>query len=248
MNSTNTQIGIVGFGRFGELMTRYLATDANVLVYNRSDKAAQIRAAGGVPADLETVCRQRYVILSVPISLMQENLKKIAPLLADDTVVADVCSVKTLPCQWMRELLPASVSILASHPMFGPDSAANSLQGKKIVLCKERIDAGRFDKIKRYLENKGLIVYKTTPEEHDRQIAVSLSLTHFIGRSLAEFGAEPLDIDTDGYLRLLHTLGVVVNDTWQLFVDMHRYNPFAKEMREAFMAAMRRVNGQLNGE
>jgi len=35
------------------------------------------------------------------------------------------------PVRWMRELLPPDVAILGSHPMFGPDSAAESLQGRK---------------------------------------------------------------------------------------------------------------------
>ena len=37
----------------------------------------------------------------------------------------------------MQELLPQDVSILATHPIFGPDSAADSLKGRKIALCKE---------------------------------------------------------------------------------------------------------------
>jgi len=47
-------------------------------------------------------------------------------------------------------------------------------------------------------------VIEASPSEHDRQIAVSLALTHFIGRSLAGMGAKPQDIDTEGYKRLLH--------------------------------------------
>jgi prephenate dehydrogenase len=88
-------------------------------------------------------------------------------------------------------------------------------------------------------------VIEATPEEHDRQIAVSLSLTHFIGRSMAEFGADQLRIDTEGYRRLTYTLEVVQHDTWQLFQDMHRFNPFARQIREAFMAAMGRIDDRL---
>ena len=89
---------------------------------------------------------------------------------------------------------------------------------------------------------------ETTPEEHDRQMAATLALTHFIGRSLAEYGAEPLDIDTEGYKRLLFTLEMVTHDTWELFTDMHRYNPFAKDMRDRFIRAAERVDARLRGE
>ena len=145
----------------------------------------------------------------------------------------------------MQELLPNTVSILATHPMFGPDSAADTLEGMKIALCQVRIEEAVYDKIKTYLETKGLIVIDTTAEIHDRQIAVSLALTHFIGRSLSQFGARDLEIDTEGYKRLLHILDVVEHDTWQLFGDMHRFNPYAKETRAAFMDAIAQINSDL---
>jgi prephenate dehydrogenase len=238
-------IGILGFGRFGKLMAHYLAGDFDVMVYNRSDNAQEILASKAKPATLDVVCRQKIVILSVPISAFRDTLKTIAPLLDANALVIDVCSVKEYPVRLMKELLPQQVSILATHPMFGPDSAAHALQGRKIVLCGERIDASAYQKIKSYLISKGLVVIETTPEAHDRQIAVSLALTHFIGRSLAEFGAEPLEVDTEGYQRLLHVLGVVENDTWQLFEDMNAYNPYAAESRSAFMASVQRIHRRL---
>jgi prephenate dehydrogenase len=167
------------------------------------------------------------------------------PHLTSTRLIADVCSVKEQPVRWMLELLPPQVGILGSHPMFGPDSAAESLQGRKIVLCPVRISPRRYAAIRRYLTCKGLVVMEASPTEHDRQIAVSLALTHFIGRSLAEMGAKPQDLDTEGYRRLLHILEVVENDTWQLFADMTRYNRYAEEVRRSFIKAMQSVERRI---
>ena len=145
----------------------------------------------------------------------------------------------------MHELLPDTVEILATHPMFGPDSAGKSLRRQKMVLCPERIDPKRYLKIKAWLEGKGLILIETSADQHDRQIAVSLALTHFIGRTLSEFGAFQLDIDTEGYKRLLHILEVVSNDTWQLFEDMNHFNPYAGSKRMEFIQAMGKINTAL---
>lgn len=239
-------IGLIGYGRFGRLTVQHLSADVDVVVHTRSaDKADDIVDAGGRLVTMEEACARKIVIVCVPISAMEVTLPRIAPLLAPGTTVADVCSVKEYPARWMQELLPDTVEILATHPMFGPDSAATSLQGHKIVLCPERIAPRKYEKIKSWMAGKGLQIIETTPSEHDRKIAVSLSLTHFIGRTLSEFGAKPLDIDTEGYKRLLHILGVVKNDTWQLFEDMHRYNPYAKEKREAFIAAMEKIHAHL---
>ena len=238
-------IGIIGFGRFGKLVSHYLARDLEVFVYNRSDKSSEITRTGAQAASLETVCRQDIVIPCVPISTFRENLKSIAPLLKSETLVIDVCSVKEYPVQWMLEELPDSVSILATHPMFGPDSAADSLQDRKICLCRVRVPEKQYNKIKNYLASKGLIVIEASAREHDEQIATSLSLTHLIGRTLSECGAVPMDIDTEGYKRLLHILEVVERDTWQLFLDMHRYNPYARKRRIEFMDVMNKISDRL---
>jgi prephenate dehydrogenase len=238
-------IGIIGFGRFGQLTTHYLAKDFEVLVHTRADKSTEISRLGARPASLENVCQQDIIIPCVPISVFKGFLKDIAPLIKADALMVDVCSVKEYPIKWMKEILPSTVSILATHPMFGPDSASDSLQGRKICLCKANISEKQYRKIRRYLASKGLIVIEATAREHDEQIATSLALTHLIGRSLLESGAVQLDIDTEGYKRLLHILEVVERDTWQLFLDMHHYNPYARKKRLGFMEIMRDINARL---
>lgn len=239
-------IGLMGFGRFGALAARYLALDFPVTVFSRSQSAEDIAATGARTSSLEDVCRQPFVIVCVPISAMPATLRRIAPLLSAGSVVIDVCSVKIQPVQWMRKYLPPGVFILGTHPMFGPDSAADSLAGRKLVLCRERIPDRLYQRVRRYLMDKKLEVIEATPADHDRQIAVSLSLTHFIGRSLSAFGAGALNIDTEGYRRLIYTLGVVEHDTWQLFEDMHRYNPYARQARLDFMQAMQAIDEKLS--
>jgi prephenate dehydrogenase len=242
---TISTIGIIGFGRFSRLMIRYLSEDLTVTVYDRQHRDEAISDLGGRAGSLAETCDRDIVIPAVPISAMKSMLERIRHLLNPDSIVADVCSVKAYPVKWMAEILPPQVAILATHPMFGPDSAADSLAGRKIVLCRQRIDAERYHCIRDYLQSRKLVIIETTPDEHDRQMAGSLALTHFIGRSLAEYGAIPLDIDTEGYKRLLYTLETVTHDTWELFVDMHKFNPYARDVRDRFRAAIERIDAQL---
>lgn len=236
------EIGIIGFGRFGKLLTRYLSKDVEVYVFNRSDKTKEIKENKGMPASIEEVCRKDIIIPCVPISQFEVTLKKIKNLLKDGSLVVDVCAVKEYPVELMKKILPRNIQILATHPIFGPDSARDSLKERKIVLCKTRINDELYNKIKNYLENKGLIIIETTPEQHDKEIAKSLLLTHFIGRALIEFGATDLDIDTEGYKRLMYILDTVKNDTYQLFEDMNTYNKYAKEIRENFLKSLNKIN------
>jgi prephenate dehydrogenase len=238
-------VGVIGYGRFGALMARYLAADFSVQVWDPAADSVSITAAGAFPADLLTVAQCDTVIPAVPISQLEAVLYQLRPMLKSGALLIDVCSVKEQPIHWMQRILPESVEILGTHPMFGPDSAADSLHGRKIVLCRVRTGTERYVKIKTYLESKGLVVIETSAEEHDSQIAVSLGLTHFIGRALAGAGARPLAIDTEGYRRLLRILEVVENDSWQLFEDMHRYNLHAEKVRQTFVGALRDIEKRL---
>lgn len=235
------KIGIIGFGRLGSLISRNLAQDFDVYVYDRVDHSEAIIGIGAKVSTLAEVCACPVVIPFVPISEFESVVKQMASHLSDETLVVDVCSVKKYPVQIMQEQLPEGTQILGTHPMFGPDSASDTLYGNKIVLCPVRIKENKLEQIKNYLERFGLKVIQATPDEHDKQISSSLLLTHFIGRTLMEFGAGPLEIDTKGHRRLMKILETVENDTWQLFNDMNHYNPFAQETISKFIDSFNKI-------
>ncbi len=239
------KIGIIGFGRLGQLLTRYLAQDFHVLVYEPLDKRSEIEALGAEVASLETCCQQSVVIPMVPISAFDAVIAQIAPLLLPEALVIDCCSVKIKPVESMLKHLPQSVSILATHPMFGPDSARETLFGSKLVLCPVRISESRYRDLYLYLEKHGIKLIESTPEAHDRQISRSLFLAHFLGRTLIELEAQPLEIDTKGYRRLMKILLTVENDSLQLFEDMYHYNPYSKDVKDQFLAAVQAVEQRL---
>lgn len=236
------KVGFIGFGRLGKLIAQKLGQDADLLIYDINDFSKEIKELGATPASLEEVCQCPAIIPFVPMSALKDLLEEMTKHIRPDALVIDVCSVKSEPVKWMKAKLPQSVSLLGTHPMFGPDSAKNTLYGSKIVLCPVRIDPTVLKNISAYLEGHGLKVIEATPEDHDKQIAHSLLLTHFIGRTLMDFGAESLDIDTKGYRRLMKILETVENDSWQLFEDMNKYNPYADETRADFIKSLDNIN------
>lgn len=235
-------VGIIGFGRIGRLLVRYFAKDFKIFVYDIKPRSKEVKKLGGTPASLAQACRQDVVIPCVPIASFEETIKRIAGLLRKDALVVDVCSVKEHPVQVMKKRLPRSVEILATHPNFGPDSAAESLRGHKLVLCPVRIAKDRYRELRRIFQRKGLELIEMSPAEHDRKTASSLVLTHFIGRTLIACGAKTTGIDTEGYKRLLRILQTVGNDSWQLFEDMNRFNAYAGPMRRKFLKKMGEIS------
>ncbi len=239
------KVGIIGFGRLGKLIARYLKEDADVIVCDLSDVSKEAKEMGVQTGTLEDVCQCPIVIPFVPISEFENLMIQIKDKLNPKSLLVDVCSVKELPVNAMLKHLPENIQILATHPMFGPDSARETVFGHKIVLCPVRIEDKLLNDIKRYLNGHGLKVIETTAEEHDRQISHSLVLAHFIGRTLMDTGAERQEIETLGYKRLMKILGVVQNDSWQLFVDMNKYNRFADQARARFIGSLTAIDQKL---
>lgn len=225
------RVSLIGHGRLGKLISNFLSKDVELEIFDQS-----------IDRSLSEVADTPIVLLCVPISQMEKVCQEISPYLKENTLVIDVCSVKEYPMDVMKKTLPNHVQILGTHPMFGPDSVHDTLFGAKLVLCNENCNDALFTKIKLYLSNQGMRLIEVTPEEHDKSISKTLILSHFIGNTLMEFGAQEELIDTKGYRRLLRILDTVKNDTNQLFNDMNKYNRFSKNMREEFISVMKNIS------
>ncbi len=231
--------GVVGLGRFGALAARLLAARGEVVAFDIRPIADAARALGVRAASLAETARARHVILCTPIHRLGEVLREIAPHLLPRTVLIDTCSVKVAPARVLLQEAPPWTDLLATHPLFGPDSAAEGIAGLKIALCPLR--RGRPRVARRFLEDLGLEVIVTSPEEHDKQIAETQAVVQWIGRALERTGAGPRAIDTTGHLRLLEILRYVARDSWELFRDMQVLNPHARAARRRFLDALLEV-------
>ncbi len=238
-------IGLIGFGRLGRLLARHFAADAKIFVADRKLDARAARALGATPATLARACAQDVVVLCVPMAAFEGVVKRMRALVKPGALVVDTCSVKGHPVRAMKRWLPKNVELLGTHPNFGPDSAAESLKGRKLVLCRVRMRDARYRAAKRFLSGKGLELIEMTPRAHDRRMASSLVLTHFIGRALIAYGAKTTGVDTEGYKRLLRILETVRNDSWRLFADMNRFNAGAAPVRRRFLKALESVDAKV---
>lgn len=240
------KIGIIGFGRFGQLLAKILKGKNEIKVFDKVDKSKSAKRISVCFCDLKEICQQDLIILAVPISEMKHVLLKIKDKLKENQIVMDVCSVKEYPAKLMLKHLPKKVEVVASHPLFGPDSAKHGLKRLQIVFCPLRIKAKSFNKVKKIFKNLGLEIVQMTPLEHDQQAALSLNLVHFVGRALEKMNVSSQKITTLGFERLLKVLDTVKNDTWQLFSDMQHFNRFAKRTRKKFLKTALKIDKKLN--
>jgi prephenate dehydrogenase len=223
------EIGIYGLGRFGTLWAALLADSFSVKAYSRNpDRPAP---AGVKRVQKEEVCACDTVFLCVAISALEEVLEDIRGFVKPGAIVADTCSVKMYPIRMMKTLLPDTVAVLGTHPMFGPDSAKYGTKGLPIVMTPARGSERAVEIWTKPFEEMGLEVFTLTPQQHDKEAAYTQGVTHFIGRVLDDLSLKPSEIGTFGFGKLLEIIEQTCNDPWQLFLDLQRYNPYTKEMR-----------------
>lgn len=255
----NVTVGLIGYGRFGKLAAKFIATKTNLLVYDKrrtvlptsrrldslSRQVTPSRSAAIKHASLREVASQPVVILAVPVSALQETLHAVKPFLSDSktfpSLVIDVCAVKAKPVQWMKRILPKNVEILATHPLFGPDSAKNSLKKHRIYMSPVRISDGRLRQVTDILDAAELVVERISPDAHDKIIAETLFLTQFVGRLLGGAGLRRRGNSTTSYADLMKIVKIADNDTRELFEDMVKYNPYAKGVLRKLLKAQQRI-------
>jgi prephenate dehydrogenase len=240
------KVGLIGFGRFGKLFYQQLSKKILVEVYDPGQ--SRKTEYNDIPfTDLPQVCTNELVILAVPISNIPKVSNEIASIIAAGTTVMDVCAVKTYPLQILDQQLPENVHLLGSHPLFGPDSVQNSLLDHLLILTPYRIPTAKLEEYKKFWIDFGLKIVEMTVEEHDRLMAWSLALTHFLGRSLNDLPLPDTGVATRDFQNLIQLTQKINRDTWELFEDMHRFNPYTREMREMLVETMITLKEKLDG-
>jgi prephenate dehydrogenase len=237
-------LGVYGLGRFGRFYAELLSRYAEVKAYSRNPERPT--PPGIRRVDEEQLYDQPVIILCVAISGLPEVLQRMAEKLKPGTLVMDTCSVKSMPARWMEEMLPTEVKILATHPMFGPDSARQGLEGLPMILHPVRLEREELEQWQFFFRSIGLSVQLMEPELHDRQAAFTQGLTHYLGRVLAELELESSQIASLGYRKLLEIIEQTCNDSWQLFFDLQQFNPYTREMRDRLTASLSRVKERLD--
>lgn len=222
-------VGIIGLGRFGQLLSKILAPDFTIKAYD---------PAIATNHSLAKVIEQPTIFIAVPIRYFQSVIENIAPQLQPETTIIDVCSVKVHPVAIMEKYLSPDIDIIATHPLFGPDSFNNAALPKKIMMASIRNQFQQYSFWKAYFTENKMQVEEMTPEQHDHFVAESQGITHLIGRTLARIGAKATPINTSGYTALLQTMQYTCNDSWELFYDLQNFNPYSKAENKKLLQAL----------
>lgn len=234
-----TSIAIIGFGRFGQFIGEQMINFGfNVYATSRTDYTELAKELGIIFLDKESFLslnmKQPFdiVIIATSILSFEKVLKSYPYNFWENKLLVDVLSVKLYPQEIINEYLKyINCSILLTHPMFGPDSAKsfcfeNAWNNKNFVYWKEKIiNNNLVDEFLSFWDYQGCNMIEMSPDKHDKLTANSQFLTHFIGRTLELLNCQNTEVDTDGYKSLVTIKNHSINDSWDLFYALAKYNP-----------------------
>lgn len=237
MSVQRKSVGIFGLGAFGRFMAKHLSPYFDILGYDHNRPAPETLARDGAadirPAAPEAVAGADIVIFAVPLDSLEEAARPAAPHIKPGALVVDVTSVKTRPVAILSRLVPEHADLLGTHPLFGPQSGRDGIASLRIALCPVRIDPARYYRVCDFLTDRlRLLVLKTDPDRHDREMAKVQAMTHFMSRALREIGLPPSPMATKAYEKLQEFASIVLSDSWDLFLTIQKGNPYADELRQ----------------
>lgn len=238
------EIGLVGFGNFGQFIVKYLQPYFRISAFDKTDLSSDAKNLGVQWCSLKEVVKKDVVVLAVPVQFLEELLVEIKDIINPEALVMDVSSVKVKPVDLMLKHLPTTTDIVGTHPLFGPQSGKNGIAGLNMVLCPVRTKRNN-NLFRFFSKTLKLNVLERTAVLHDKQMAYVQALTHFVGRAINEMDIPDVEQKTPAYQYLLNIKRNLGQDSMDLFLTIELENPFALEVREQFIEKLNLLNDSL---
>ena len=226
-------VGIIGYGQFGQFVTTLV---------QRFFSDVELRICGGRNATAEEwrhTATADVVVVCVPIAHYQQTLNRLADSIAEHTIVLDVATVKGITTEWFQTNQQFSGRYICTHPMFGPASyqkTGGDITGFRIVVTDHNLPPEQYQAICTLLDTLGFRIITMDADAHDRYLAETLFLTHFLAQTVTAANFVRTDIDTVSFGFLMDAVESVRDDV-ALFRDVYQHNPHCdtvlRRLREA---------------
>lgn len=249
MDLNISKITILGYGRFSKTIVKLLGDDFAISIYDpyKNDDSKPEQGITFVNT-LEQAFANNVIIYSIPINKLENALIEHLPFINNNHILIDVLSVKEYSkTQFAKIKEKTNCQILVTHPLFGPDSTVDGFENKKVMLdpTGNLANDETINKFREYIKSKGLLLIETTSKEHDEIMSKTQSLVHFVGRGLIDFEFPESELSTKGGDYLKYIKHTSLNDTYELFENLHLFNKYAVENRIKFISTLDEVHSKL---
>lgn len=196
--------------------------------------------------DLKTAAQSDVVILCGSIKEYEEQMISVLEHALPQSILIDVATVKKHTSELCNKHCNEQ-RFISTHPMFGPVSYKKhkgDIEGFRIVVTDYSLKNDTYQMLKKQFAAFGFHIIEMTADEHDKNLAETLFLTHYIGQSILEAEFMRTEIDTLSFQFLMDAVESVKGDK-DLFADVYNYNPYCKAVAERLHLAQDLIYEQL---
>jgi prephenate dehydrogenase len=177
----------------------------------------------------------KSVLISVPISITEQVIRKVIPELQPDALLLDLTSLKAKP---LAAMLEHQGEVLGLHPMCAPSEAG--LLNQPVVVCRGR-PGPKADGFIEILRTLGAQIREMDAQQHDKLMAVVQGLHHFYAiafahsfRALGISPEETMQVSSPVYELRMQLMARILGQDPNLYVDIELENPYVPEVLRAY--------------
>jgi len=226
------KIGFVGYGNFGQYLSKQLSLHHDVRCIDPFDKSKQ--AEENNVEYFPTFDMSNFlhgldvVVIAVPMIELEETIESLPPDKLRNKLIVEVCPLNVYPRSVLSRLLPLETDILCTNPMVG---LGMPLDGVPFVYERVRVsDTRRANCFLSTFERARCQMVEMTAEDHDAFVADAEFVTHLTGRLLDRNLLPISPISSKEYSALCDVAEMTTNDSFDIFYGMFKYNDRAKEL------------------
>ncbi len=177
------KIAILGAaGNMGRWFIRYFSERGHTLIASDpTDNGLRDLSDIEITNDNESAVQDvDLVVISVPMGLTAEVIRDVAPHMKKYAILCEIASVKTRALEALKEVSVFPVTPLSIHPLFGPGAKSLNKRIALIPILDLEKEKQLVDTL--FPESEIIVV---DAEQHDRIMAVTLSLPYFVNMAIA---------------------------------------------------------------
>ncbi len=239
---------IGGAGRMGRWLVKHfidLGYNVTIADINMKDAMAFANKVGADVAttNQEAVENASLIVISVPIESTVNVINKIASYLTPSMKLIEIASLKSNILPFLKKIVKEKrVTVISLHPLFGP--GVRSLNKKRIALIPVSDPNIELRDARKLFPSADIFVVNV--DVHDRIMALTLSVPHFINIAFASLiSEEDLRLlkrlgGTTFSLQLIIAEGVMSEDP-NLYASIQMNNVYTRDYLEKLLLKMKEL-------
>ena len=217
--------------------------------YEAAESVAKATGAKLAKSNCEAARTTEVIFLSTPIDATPSILEEISSETRRGTSIVEISSLKSHIIPVLEKIAGKGVRTVSIHPLFGP--GVQDITAEKIALVPVSDPSSEFKMAKALFPGVELVVVDA--EEHDKAMALTLSLPHFLNIAFASVvGEEDINVlkklgGTTFALQLVLSEGVMTEDP-TLYASIQMNNEYTSRFLDRFLSKAEALKQHVSGK